>query len=440
MKRTVSEGCAPLPPEARANEVPYLVVWHLLNAKIHRKYRGSDSVGLELDGEFRVMHKDDYEVVRKIAIQIAGKIDVQLVSPKQWMLVHRMAQQALARHDDEREKKRGVVMLKDKSGAGYWRMVLPSKYMEGEGFWIDITASEMKFEHLLEYDTVFVQRVHDWESYYTLEKLQKAGKRVVYDLDDDLFSITPDNPAFHVIGRDHQLAAVQCIKLADCVTTTTAELANRIAQVSEKEAVVIPNALDSEDGWPPTEQTGSPDGNLRLFWQGSATHEEDWHECIEAVDVMMAEHDNLRLVLLGYLPKVVQERLSKPHWRNRVEYMGFTATETYFELIKHVRAEAGLAPLRRTTFNAAKSPIKFVECSVIGMPTVASDTLPYSGVIEEGEDGWLCSTTDDWVRALQWCLAKAECRREMVAKARAKVDDCFNIRKAADLWKKVLLP
>jgi len=441
MKANISEGVAPLPPEARVKEIPYSVVWHLLNAKIHRHYRGSDSVALELDGDFRVMHADDYKTVRDIAMDIAGKLDIQLVSPRQWMVAHQMAQQRLEGRGDERRGKRGVVMLKDKGGAGYWRMVLPAKHMEGGDFWVDITASEMKFEHLLEYDSVFVQRIHDWESYYILEKLKKAGKRIVYDLDDDLFNITPDNPAFHVIGRDQQLAAVACMKLADCVTTTTGELQNRIAQVLDGQyPTIIPNALDPADNWLPTEETGSPDGNLRLFWQGSSTHEEDWGECIEAVDVVMKQHTNLRLVILGYLPIVVQERIGKAHWRGKVEHLGFSSTETYFELIKHVRAEAGLAPLRSTTFNGAKSPIKFVECSVIGMPTVASNTLPYSGVIEDGEDGFLCSTADEWIVALNTCLEKADVRKGLVAKAREKVDYAFDIKKVAQEWKSVLLP
>lgn len=453
---TITESVALLPPEARKQEIPYLVVLHLLGAHVHKNYQGKDAFALEMDGTFYPLSTIDYEIVCSIATEISGEIGHPIHTPAQWMMVHRIACRKLAETESflsGQNRTRKVIMLKDQGGAGYWRMVLPAKHLEkliekdpdiSGQVSIDVTSASVKFDYLLEYDTIYVQRLHDWESFYILEKLKKAGKRIVYDIDDDIFSLTPDNPAFHVISRDNQMAAIACMKMADTVTTTTSVLQNRLAQVLDNGTYpeVIPNALDTDDRWLPTEDTGSPDGYKRIFWQGSATHEEDFQVVAGALDRIMQTHPKVRLVILGYLPKCVIQRLERgyQHWQGRVEHVGFSDTETYFEMVHHVRAEVGIAPLAPKGFNEAKSPIKILEYSCIGMPTVASAMEPYSSVINNGESGYLAQTEDEWVECIGELLTNETRRKKLLTAARLDSSECFDIKKMAGAWKEVLLP
>jgi len=231
------------------------------------------------------------------------------------------------------------------------------------------------------------------------------------------------------------------MRMADCVTTTTEVLAKRLAQVMDNGVmpVVIPNALDTDDRWLPTDQTGSPDGHKRIFWQGSATHGEDWEVCIEAVDEIMKKHEDARLVILGFLPPVVQERVKWPQYKGRIEFVGFSTAESYFEMIHHVRAEVGIAPLRSTSFNECKSPIKFLEYSVIGMPTVASHGHPYQDVIEDGVNGRLVSEDPEaWFKAIDSYLSDDKLRERTVEAARTTVKGRFDVKRVVETWKDVL--
>jgi intein/homing endonuclease len=186
-----------------------------------------------------------------------------------------------------------------------------------------------------------------------LEKVKVSGRRIVYDIDDNLFAIPRDNPASRVIGRDQQMAAAACMKLADVVTVTTDRLAEAVRMTVGVVPVVVPNALDVSDGW---EWDGgdSPDGVDRVFWQGSSTHSADWELCVGAVESVMEEREGVRLVILGHLPPSIEAEVSSPPWRGRVEYLGFSAPETYYRLIHHVKAQVGLAPLLGGHFNACK--------------------------------------------------------------------------------------
>jgi len=453
MMVTVTEGASPLPPAARLRELPYLVVKIVLgSSKLNPWCDNDDAVGVEWKGSNDgVYNVEDYDLAEKIAQSIVKNYCVPNsttlgnMSPDEVLKIHKMASDRLISDGDFRSGKKGLVMLKDQSGSGYWRMVLPAKHLKVEGWYVDVTSAPISFDNLLEYETIFVQRMHDWDSYYMLKKLKDAGKRLVYDIDDDIFNVPPTNPAYHVLTRDAQTAALSCMGLADVVTTTSTVLAERLQiELPDTAVKIIPNALELGNGWLDIDKIGSPDGLKRIFWQGSATHGEDWGECIEAIDIVMRERDNVILTILGFLPPLVQERLGLPHWKNRVQYLGFNDSETYFNIIKHVRADVGIAPLQLTPFNQAKSPIKWIEYSMMGIPTVASNVEPYNLVIpqmddESGEEvGILVSSVDEWKESIISCFDNPESIKVVVKNARKKVSEEYDIEKIAPFWTSAL--
>jgi glycosyltransferase involved in cell wall biosynthesis len=417
-----------------------------------RDYRGrKDVVAIRWNGKDFKLNVKDYDFAEKIANELMDEWAIpertmaDFLSPETILKFHDMAAKRIAKNrgDDGKKKKKGILMLKDTGGSGWWRMVNPTRYMDLKGYFVDISASAVEFDQCLEYDVIFVQRRHEWEDYYMLEKLKKARRRIVYDLDDDIFQIPDHNPSSKVMGRDQQFAARACMRLADVVTVSTEVLKSRVlAELGEDadnaDVRVIPNALDPTEPWLPTDETGSPDGNLRLFWQGSATHAEDWHECIEAIDTMMGEFPNLRLMILGFLPPVIAERAESELYKGRIEFMGFSQPESYFELIKHVRADVGVAPLTDEAFNHGKSAIKVIENSLIGIPSVASNCEPYSSVVEHGVTGYLAKNQREWEACLRELLMNADRRKKMVQQSREQVDDEFNINTVVELWEDAL--
>lgn len=429
--------CLPLSPRSRKIHLPYHVVRILTGGNPITPYKGDgDVVAINWCGEDYILNKKDFDFVMKISNEmfeefILPERDMGKIFSIDYVLkLHNYAARRIAMNCDENgdRKKLGILMLRDNSGSGWWRMTNPAKYLDLEGYFVDVINYGLSFERCLDYEIIYVQRTHSWNEYHLLTRLKEAGKKIVYDLDDDLFSIPPSNPASNYIGIDEQLAARACMNIADVITTTTEVLRGRIEEEVgvEKDIRIIPNSLDSDDGWNSLNEIGSPDGNLRLFWQGGESHSEDWHECISAIDAMMQKYPNLILMVLGYLPPVLMERSKLPLYKGRIQYMGFSNAESYFELIKHIRADVGIAPLKDDLFNKSKSPIKYIEYSLIGIPTIASNVSPYSSVIEDGLNGYLCSE-NDWEQKLDELLSDADLRKSFVLNARDLVDDSFNI-------------
>ena len=446
METNVGEGVPMMTVEARRLEIPLLATKILLGAQCTPNWHGKkDTVRVYFDDNEWPVHAQDYEIASAIAAEIKKLwIDLSakwncLNTPTVTMEIVGMASALYARRTDSRAGKKGIVMLSDNDGCGFWRMRLPAKFMPGDGWFADITSAAVKYDRLLEYDTIFVQRFHEWDAFYVLERLKKAGKRIIYDIDDDLFSIPRENPAANFIRKDQQFAALETMKLADVVIAATPVLKERLEQDLglKGKVVVVPNALDLE-GMTPTALCGSPDGVRRIFWQGGTTHAEDWSVCLSAIEKVMSEEADVRLTLLGFLPPMVMDMVQRRGWFGRVEHSGFSEPETYYQMVKHVRAEVGIAPLIDNRFNQGKSELKFLENTVIGMPTVASRVAPYENAIKGHKNGILVSSPEGWHEALMMLLSDAQKRKFMLAEARKLLVERYDIRKVALEWAAIL--
>jgi glycosyltransferase involved in cell wall biosynthesis len=430
-----------LTPNARLKEIPLAVARLILGAEVINPWRGHKDIFV-IDGitGSKMFHSDDFSIIQSIAKRVTKELGLGLVVSHHKVLeIVDRAQDIVNSLQDDRNGKKGVVMLKDNGGCGYWRMILPAKFMDESGVYVDVSGAAMNLNALLEYHTIYVQRLHDWESYSLLVRLKNAGKRIIYDLDDDIFNIPKSNPAFEAFGCGEQTAAIECMKLADVVTTTTMVLQERLTvHLNGIVPMIIPNSIDT-GGWVPTPFTGSLDGIKRIFWQGSSTHNEDWNECFDAVERIMKSRKDVHLTLLGFIPTCLREHMNESHFQGKIEYLGPMNPEAYFRLIRDVHADVGLAPLKQDFFNMAKSNIKWIENSMIGMPTVASDVYPYSDVIEHGVTGFIANTSKEWEDYILQCLDDVVIRRGIIVKARDRIENEFNIRFAASQWKRILL-
>lgn len=435
----ISDSAQLLPLERAKVIIPDVATALYLGAEVKEDYKDGDGVFVGWmyssdPSNHWHLAESDYEIANQVRHQLETHMTSGcVVDARETLRIRRHAEE-FTRKILKGDTTKSVAMLKDKGSSGWWRMVVPGRLMEVDGWSFDCTAAQVDYDNLLEYDTIFVQRIHDWESFYMLEKLKKVGKRIVYDIDDDLFNITPDNPAYNTITRDDQLAAAHTMKLADVVTTTTPELQRRLTGVLEGVApIVIPNAWDVDDRW--GSEFGSPDGFKRILWSGGASHGADWEECFEAVMNIMAERGDVRLMILGYLPPCIEQ--VAPQLSDRIEFCGFREPQTYYEMIHHIRADVGLAPVRATTFNQAKSPIKYLEYSLIGVPTVASDWMPYSPVIEDKVNGRLVQGMEEWKKAIEFLLDRPNKGKEMIEAARRNCKQ-FDLKEAVIDWQEVL--
>jgi len=335
------------------------------------------------------------------------------------------------------------------SGCYKWRGAIPAKYLQRRGHKVQIFDSKAPVEAP---DVMVFYRAHFQEGIKIAEWCKRNGIRVVFDTDDALDLVPPENLNYKAVQQrlalyDHLLRG------ADVVTTTTETLAAHLRKFNPN-VTVVPNSVDPEE-WEMPAERHTQDHQIRLGWTGSPTHFADLGVALDAVRELQKKRDFL-LALQGIcaepsLDELMQVLLirhgrqffEKPLGRTIKRFMDKLSGIRYefspnVPVAEHARKvcslslDIGIAPLTDNPFNRHKSCIKYYEYAMSGAVTVASHVLPYSDEVsltaKNNRDAWKqkLESVLDGDRAAMWRQ-----QRDWVLQHR-------NIETTVELWERVL--
>ncbi|HEY0215313.1 MAG TPA: glycosyltransferase [Cellulomonas sp.] len=155
-------------------------------------------------------------------------------------------------------------------------------------------------------------------------------------------------------------------------------------------------------------------GPLRIgYFSGTNTHDADWAVVEPAVARVLAARPEVELWIGGYL--TTGPALTP--FEGRIRRLPMLP---WYELPARLRdVDVNLAPLvLDSTFNEAKSAIKWLEAALVETPTVASPTQPFREAVADGRTGLLASSEQEWEQAVGSLLDDALLRRRVGAEAR----------------------
>lgn len=421
------------------DELPDVILKIIHGAEVIEGYEyNPNMIQLRFANATTIINKKDYQVAKEVADYtyknfIKSRNIISLINNLPWILEMRkfIKNHLKVIYDKEYgEKVRVLFVRADQKGCGYWRMLLPYRKMLKDPespLYVECTDTALEYDQLLEYDIIIVQRIFSFEHYYVLESLKRAGKKVVYEVDDDVFRVPKTNPAYKIYGRyDVQFGAKQCMNLADMIVTTTPDLAESLG-VKEK-CFIFPNSLSLSEFFI---RGGTQGDSTKLFWSGSNTHNQDWETAIPAIMKILQERDDLSLTLMGNIPDPIKNLVQNDtKIGSKISGINGMMPEAYFNFLKTgLEADIGIIPLSNTMFNKGKSPCKFVEFAAIGLPIIASNTIPYSRVIEDSKNGLLCSNEEEWYTKLNELIDNTELRKNLKMNARKTIGKDFDLDK-----------
>ena len=294
------------------------------------------------------------------------------------------------------------------SGCGWYRIVQPLDELGRHG-WRTGYAAGTPPGVSESYRVLVAQRMDKQAALPDWRRL-RARHRLVYEIDDDIFSIERVNwGAYRAYSRgEAQDAVMHAAQVADVVTVTTEPLAAVMREKTGRADVqVLPNCIP--DGLLALE----PYRDRRHFvvgWTGGASHAADIAMIADPVREFVEAHKRATLHLVGTdFRKTVGCRAGFSSW------VPSDASLDYYRLLGF---DVALAPLTGTRFDQSKSNIKALEAFGLGIPVLASDAEPYRGTVIDGVNGYLCRTPADWARRLRELFHDQEARAAMGAKAR----------------------
>jgi glycosyltransferase involved in cell wall biosynthesis len=241
-----------------------------------------------------------------------------------------------------------------------------------------------------------------------LRETASQGKPAVFDVDDLVFE--PELTQFHrgveLLSPADQVSYHEGVRryrqmLESCdyflgATDYLAELARRRGRVAFVERNCLSRRYVAEAAaarrW-----VKKPTSTVVIgYSSGTRTHNHDFLEAATALVEILARYPQVRLSVLG--PLDLDARFLP--FADRIEQVA----EIPWDQVPHVvaRWDINLAPLEIVNpFCRCKSELKYFEAGILGVPTVASKIEAFECAIQEGRNGFLCASKDEWYEALR---------------------------------------
>jgi O-antigen biosynthesis protein len=251
-----------------------------------------------------------------------------------------------------------------------------------------------------------------------INEAKRLGLPTLWEVDDFIFDkeVLANSKTLAALDKttyDQLLDGAELYRkamlLCDKGIASTPRLAEAMKMAGLPQVYVIENALDQETleiaQKVRRKHIDHQDGILRIVYgSGTNTHNIDFQEAAPAILRILEKHPGVRFRLIGSLD--LPESFS--FFEDRVERLPVCGYEEY--LTSLAECDVSIAPLEDYIFNDSKSNIKYLEASIVKVPSVCSPRVAFSLAIVDGENGFLCDTDEEWEAALTLLVTDAAAR------------------------------
>lgn len=307
---------------------------------------------------------------------------------------------------------------------------------------------EHKAKALVDADVIVLHRPQKDEDLAVIRALKKQGKKIVVDNDDtykdyggfkftEFMNEEKVKRGLKTLNENIETA----IKEADLVTCST-EFLKKEYEVVNPNTIILPNTVDP---FYYPEPSRNETDIVRIGITGSVGITAD----VEVVKPIVEHYQNdprVRLVLLSLPPEGENEIYKKLYteeyafWNKvNIEWHSFVGSDVYYEYLNNLKLDMVIIPRADSYFNRCKSNLKFLENSMLEIPSVcqafSTGDSPYQQNPSDAEHLLLATDTASWIEQIEKLIADKELRREMGRKAKEYVEREYSIESKAHLWK-----
>ncbi len=345
---------------------------------------------------------------------------------------------------------RMLALVGDRSGPSLWRIFQPFKALQASGYpaYWDFTSADGLGAIAPSFDGYVLPRI-SWhpdqrkiaETWFA--RLKAAGKFVVYDSDDDVFTSTithralatgmNEGKSFEELEAE-RFERIWAMQQSDGVTVSTPRLATVVRSYTNTPVIVVPNAIDVP--WFRRVLAGAErqTAALTVGWAGGRRLERDVEAMAEGWRRLAESYSYVTFVVQGHVPACIVAAVPP----ERLVVLPWMALEHYPSGL--VEIDIGCASVTDAPFERCKSPIKVYEYAVAGAAVVATPTV-YGHVVAHGVNGYLAETADDWSLYLSTLVVRPSLRsimaRRLLKVVERKCSLAVNLHRWPEAWQQV---
>ena len=278
------------------------------------------------------------------------------------------------------------------------------------------------------YDIIFIHRecsplgppVFEWI-------ISKMKKPIIYDFDDAIFLKNVSFPSRFLSLFKYPSKVGKIIKMSNYIIVSNKYLQNYSKKFNSRVSV-IPTPIDTEKFiFGGSGNVAVDRNNMVVGWIGSATTA-GYLKTLYPVFSKLAKKYSYRLKVVGVgteidIPGVDVEN---KEWRLESEY------EDYRSL------DIGVYPLPDDEWAKGKAGFKAIYYMAAGIPCVASPVGMNKEIIEDGVNGFLANSEEEWIEKLSLLIENPELRERIGLAGRKTVEERYSVEVNAPKYLEVL--
>jgi len=274
-----------------------------------------------------------------------------------------------------------------------------------------------RFNHLREaknYDYIFIQReAFMTGSTYFERRLAKLNIPLIYDFDDAIW--LEDESSHHGLLSKLKKPdkTKDLIALADTVITGNEYLAQYASKFNEH-VQIIPTTIDTNK-YKPVEKEKRE--HIVIGWTGSFSTIKHFDDIIPVLLRLKSKYqERIQFRVIGdptYSHKELEIQGIK--WQAKTEVEDLQAIDI------------GIMPLPDNEWTRGKCGAKGLQYMGLAIPTIMSPVGMNKDIIQDGENGFLATTHDEWVNKLNMLIESSELRNTLGAVGRETVVNRYSM-------------
>lgn len=243
---------------------------------------------------------------------------------------------------------------------------------------------------------------------------KKIGKKIIYDLDDAIYirNASPANRFLKYLKYPSKIKNI--LKIADHVITCNEYLAVYASKYN-KNVTVIPTSVNTEKFTPKIKEAA---GDITIGWIGSYSTGRYLEE-LRSVFYCLAKQYKFVLKIIGAGEVGIESQginLIKLDWSLADEIQQFQSLDI------------GVYPLPDNEWTRGKTGFKTIQYMSVGIPCVVSNVGTNRCIVQDGVNGYLAKTEEDWVEKISKLIEDAELRKKIGLAGRRTVEEKFSLK------------
>jgi glycosyltransferase involved in cell wall biosynthesis len=244
------------------------------------------------------------------------------------------------------------------------------------------------------------------------KRLKSFSGPIVYDYDDAMF--LPQRLGRGVLARIENLETPREVMALSAVVFAGNQFLADYARPHAKRVVVLPTCVDA-GRFKPAEPAGRRDRCV-VGWIGSHSTVKYLKSILPALERVADKHKFELYVVGGSTPLHAE---------------GFPIVQVPWSLQREVvdfqRCDIGIYPLWNDPWTHGKCGFKGIQFMACGVPIVASLVGMNREIVEDGMNGFLASSEEDWVERLGLLLSDQALRQRFGEAGRRTVEERYSL-------------